>query len=338
FLKSQEENVLGVSKDLQSLSGVMERFALQGRIKDMSKVARITSSVAKQNYFLIGPCLKEYDALIQDEFAETAFSFLYEKKPALPSNRAIITDYISLSAVSLNPISTVVIWMANRYAKRAWLGSQVRIFADELDSLPAGEREWAKKNFEIVGPIIAETPTLSKEQIRGRLFKESRANNVIVFTIGGTSVGKHLIDFVVSDASALSRELDALIVVIAGPRVGALTQSGDREGLLVVGFTPDVMAYFKAADCVVTQSGASTLNEVSAMGVPCVTIPILNHFEQEANAKRFEQRFGFPILNYADLNHKNLVSAIKKAMTLRYAPAASQGGAKRAAELISKIL
>ena len=337
FLKSRGQNVLSVSTKLQSLSLAMERSSNHGRINDMGKVARVSSNIARQNYSLIKPYLKEYDVLVQDEFVETAFSFIYEKKPALPQKRVIITDYISFKSNSLSPVSRLVIWMANRYAKRAWMENQTRIFADELDSLAARESDWIKENFEIVGPIVAELPMEPKEKIRERLFTNSKRKNVVVFTVGGTSIGGDLIDFVVTDSVALSRDLDALIVVMLGPRVAGKAQTDMQEGLLMIGFTPDAMDYFKSADCVVAQAGASTLNEVSALGVSCVSVPIANHFEQEDNARRFQQRFGFPILHFADLNHENLVSAIKEAMAQKYVPVCTSG-AKKAAELILNIL
>lgn len=338
FFEGNGENLLGVSKDMRSLSEVMESSAEKGKIVDMSRVARNSSAIAKQNYFLLKQELKNYDALIQDEFIETLFAFLYEKESNVPAKKAVVTDYVSFSTASLNPINRLVILMANRYAKRAWLNSQVRIFADELDSVSEKERDWVEKNFDIVGPIISGLPSDTKSQLKGEIFPNSKKQNLVVFSVGGTSVGRQLVDFVISNADELSNHLDAFLVVIAGPRIEFSQTLRESKNLKVVGFAPNALEYFKASDCVVTQAGASTLNEVAALGTPCVTIPIQNHFEQQSNAKRFHTKFGFPIIQYKDLNRETLVASIKKATETRFSPMHYSHAVQKAAWAIAKKL
>jgi UDP:flavonoid glycosyltransferase YjiC (YdhE family) len=70
------------------------------------------------------------------------------------------------------------------------------------------------------------------------------------------------------------------------------------------------------------------------LGTPCVVIPIENHFEQEANAKRFSEKYGFVVLRYDDLNAKSLVDSIKSATSKNYEPPDFSGGAEKAARLI----
>ncbi|MHB8566289.1 MAG: glycosyltransferase [Nitrososphaerales archaeon] len=307
-----EKNILEISSDLRSVSTAMEGEARDGRITDMSRVARASSRIAKENYFRLRSSLKDYDVLIEDEFAETMFSFLWDKSPPLPRKKVLITDYVRFETGSVNPINRLVLFYANRVLKKAFLSTDLRIFADDLESLPRNKklRQWTMANFSILGPIVGELPMETKEELRQK-FLTARGKNVIVFSIGGTSIGKPLLDFVFANAEELSNQLQASIVVLTGPRF-SVTQG---KNVQVVPFTTEALCYFKMADCVVTQAGASTLNELDSLGIPCVAIPIRNHWEQQANAKRFSEKSGSGVIQYSDLSIERLISEIKLAIS-----------------------
>ena len=319
FLKESGERVLEVSSSLRSMSSVMEGEARDGRITDMSRVARLSFRVARENYSLLRPFLSEYDILVQDEFVETLFSFMWENRARLPAKLAVVTDYVSLETRSWNPLNRLILNYANRMLRRAFLSSQVRIFADDPDSVRPKLREWMEQNsFHTVGPITGELPTESKQDLTRELLPPTTKmkNTVLVFTIGGSSIGRGLLEFVIECASYISEELDAQLVILTGPRVklDASRLEKARGLVVVVPFTPSALRYFAMADCVVTQAGASTLNEVAALGVPCVAIPVSNHWEQQANAERFARRYGFQIVRYENLSREELVDAVRRAL------------------------
>ncbi len=74
----------------------MEKSVTNGRLDDMSTVARNSSSLARRNYAELKNCLSDFDLLIQDEFVETLFCFMWDKHPTLPPLRVTITDYLEL--------------------------------------------------------------------------------------------------------------------------------------------------------------------------------------------------------------------------------------------------
>lgn len=341
YLKSaSEKRILPVSHDLQSMSDAMEREASAGKISDMSRVARSSSRIARANYLLIRPYLRDYDVLIQDEFAETMFSFLWDRnaRSSLPPRLVVITDYVRFETRSANPLNRLILYYANRALKRAFLSADLRLFADDLDSLPDDRnlRRFTSENFEILGPIVGEIPTGSKVELRSKLLskKGKNGNNVIVFSVGGTSIGRPLLEFVLANARGLSTRLDASLVLLSGPRVEGL----DDPSVQIVPFTPDVLPYFKMADCVVTQAGASTLNEVASVGVPCVAVPIQNHWEQQSNAKRFHDKFHFPTVQYEELSVSRLVSEIKAAITMQKQLDVDYGAKERPEERAAKLI
>jgi UDP-N-acetylglucosamine:LPS N-acetylglucosamine transferase len=119
--------------------------------------------------------------------------------------------------------------------------------------------------------------------------------------------------------------------VLTGPRINA----DFTNGLKLVRFTPDALPYFAASSCVVTQAGASTLHEVSMLRFPCVVVPIENHWEQLANARKLK-KYGFPILRYLVLNEKMLIDAIRASLRLNYEREEKLGAQKEIAKIIKE--
>jgi UDP-N-acetylglucosamine:LPS N-acetylglucosamine transferase len=318
----------------------MENGVKSGRLRDISSVARKSSSIAHENYELFKGQLSDFDMLIQDEFAETMFCFMWDKNPKLPASRTIITDYLQFeSGNSLNPFTNLVTWYANRMLRKAFAKASLRIFADDISSVPSRLRKLLTQ-FEVVGPIVASPPAASKEQLRNKIIpvefgttEDSR--KLIVVSVGGTSTGNFLIDFVSVNSQKISNALDCRIIVLLGPRIEKSEYMINKtESIQFVPFTTASIQYFKAADCVISQAGASTLNEVASLGVACVAIPLSNHFEQEANARRFSENFGFVALKYDELTIKSLVDSVKLALGKNYPAFDFSTGAERASQLI----
>ena len=342
FLRKAGENVLEVSSRLESLSSMMEKDARGGRIPDMSKVASDSQEGAKRNYSLLKPILETYDVLIQDEFVETLFSFMWDKDAQLPQKRVVITDYVQLETESSNPFSKLKLSYANKMLKRAYMDQQLRIFLDTPDALPQSTemRKWIASNFHVLGPVIENfVPQEARDDIIKTLLGRSEAK-FVVFNLGGTSIGKPLAQFVIRNADILSERLDAYLVVLLGPRISlAELREAKSTRISLIPFTLDALKFFKIADCVVTQAGASSLYEIAAMGVPCVTMPIANHFEQRQNSERFANRFGFEILEYEELSLATLQKAVVNAISKeKYQPMRPTNAALSAATLINSLI
>jgi UDP-N-acetylglucosamine:LPS N-acetylglucosamine transferase len=218
--------------------------------------------------------------LIQDEYWDTLFSSLWDPNTRESENSVIITDFVKLETPSLNPINRLVLGYANRMLKGAFLKQKLRIFADDETSLPQNNRvrSWVGEKFVMIGPIVEELPCESKDELRKELFTKKDNQKFVVFSLGGTSIARPLVDFLVQSAGWLSEKLGVQLVLLSGPRIDVASIRWDKnKALTVIPFTLDAMKYFKASVCVVTQAGASTLNEVASIGIPCVSIPIKGH-------------------------------------------------------------
>lgn len=331
FLKSKSKRLLPICSELESLSMAMESRVINGKLDDISKVARMSSALARVNYSKLKQFLGIYDGLIQDEFPETMLAFMWDKRPVLPRKNVVITDYLCLKTESRNPVSRIVTWYANRMLSKAYRSSGLRIFADDLD---LGTN---RMNFEMVGPVLGHIPIESKEKLRTRLFSVKR-KLIMLICLGGTSTGRHLLDTIYSDRETiLSGIEDSALVFMLGPRIERSHYPENTDSIQFVTFTPDSVAFFKAADVVICQAGASTMNEVASVGTPCVDVPIAGHWEQEENSIKFSRKYGFQSVASEAVNANSIVSAINKALESRYEPLQSNG-ADRAAELIHKYL
>ncbi|MGI0080512.1 MAG: hypothetical protein ACRECH_12920, partial [Nitrososphaerales archaeon] len=206
FIRKSGEYALEVSAQLESIGSAMESVAVKGKIQDMSRVARLTARLGKKNYQMIKPYLSHYDALIQDEFVETLFSFMWDKAPRLPDRRAVITDYVLFETSSWNPLNRLVLAYANRSLRKAFLNQSIRIFADGTDALPNvnSVREWVSENFHVVGPIIDDLPSNSERELKQELLNLEGEKRLVVFTVGGTSIGRTLVEFVTRNAGEIS--------------------------------------------------------------------------------------------------------------------------------------
>jgi UDP:flavonoid glycosyltransferase YjiC (YdhE family) len=345
FLEQSGEKVLPLSARLQSLSPVMEQGVRTGRLDDMSRVARISSTVAKRNYFAVKEILAKYAVMIQDEFAETMFSFMWDSGAKLPSTRVIITDYVRFeSRGRFNPLSKITLWYANRMLSKAFANSSLRIFADDLDAIPPSMRGKVRESFELVGPIVQDAPQQTKEELKRKILEKFWGDQVpskrlIVVSIGGTSIGKYLVDFMYENSEEISGKLESQLLILLGPRIQAMGYlSSNSSKMKFVAFSVASMEFFKASDCVVSQAGASTLNEVASLGIPCVVTPIENHFEQETNARRFSEKYGFVVLKYRDLSINSFVASVTEVLDKSYDPPISNDGANKAASLILNLI
>jgi UDP-N-acetylglucosamine--N-acetylmuramyl-(pentapeptide) pyrophosphoryl-undecaprenol N-acetylglucosamine transferase len=342
FLEREGEKIPPVSRLLTSLSSAMEERVSSGRLDDMSHVARVSSSVARRNYELLKKDLSEFDVLIQDEFVETLLSFMWDKHSVLPSRRIAITDYLEIeSKGSWNPVGHLINWYANRMLSKAYASCHPRIFADDPLAVPLSLRKRLFRDFSVVGPILPDPPAESKSALRKKILSdhfEAGLDNkkLIVISVGGTSTGRYLIDFFTANSEFISRELDCRIIVMLGPRIDpSMFAGGQNSCFKYLPFIPDTVSYFKAADCVVCQAGASTLNEVTSVGTPCLAIPIFNHFEQEANAKRFAEKYSFSVLDHRHLTKESIASGINRALNReKYSPVDFSSNVAKAGQLI----
>jgi len=168
-----------------------------------------------------------------------------------------------------------------------------------------------------VGPIVRSTIQTRDELRRKFLFDKK----TIVVSIGGTNVGKFLIDTVIGVFEKI--KLDAELVIVSGPSLKI-----DNDKIRNLGFVNNLHEIIYAADLIISLAGKSTIDESKRYGTPGIFIPIKGHFEQEENAKEcgfsFDDLFHLESLIPEKINEKRIQTNFD--------------GAQKAANLIKKLL
>ncbi|MEK6957329.1 MAG: glycosyltransferase, partial [Thermoproteota archaeon] len=152
--------------------------------------------------------------------------------------------------------------------------------------------------------------------------KFSFNKKTIVVSIGGTDVGKFLIQKTLDTFPKLKDDVE--LVIVTGPSL----KNDFTKNIRNLGFVENLHEIIYAADVVISLAGKSTIDESKAYGTPGIFIPIKDHFEQEDNAK--QEGFSFEDVN-------KLESLITEKLTTKRNPL-SCNGAMKAANIIRRFM
>ena len=130
-------------------------------------------------------------------------------------------------------------------------------------------------NIKRVGPIVREIK-FSRDELRKKFSFDKKT---IVVSIGGTDVGKFLIEKTVQAMSKIKDDVE--LVIVSGPSLNKNYGKNAKN----LGFVNNLHEIIFAADLLIALAGKSTIDEANAYGTPGIFIPIKDHFEQEENAK-----------------------------------------------------
>jgi UDP:flavonoid glycosyltransferase YjiC (YdhE family) len=233
-----------------------------------------------------------YDLAIGDETYELAVAFtLRPKLKRLPF--VIIYDFLGLDATTRSPLERLIVHITNRI----WGGGHrsrpppedLVLFVGEPDDVPdrplgwrlPNRREYARRNFEFLGYVFPFDPADYSESssVKSALGYEDRP--LIICTIGGTSVGKDLLELCTEAYPQISERVPgALMVLVCGPRLDA-SDLRIPAGVETRGYVPRLYEHFAASDLVITQAGGTTTLELTALRRPFIYFPLEGHFEQQ---------------------------------------------------------
>lgn len=155
------------------------------------------------------------------------------------------------------------------------------------------QKHQVKKRTRFVGPLVA----WKADEIQP-IARDSR-KPLVVASLGGHAYRKPLFDAVIKTAASLPE--------IAFEVIGGFEPEGPvSANVRLHRSVPSAAPYFKAADLVITQAGHSTAMELLTLGTPCVVVPDSNQIEQENNASRLAELGVARLVNYGQLESRNL--------------------------------
>jgi hypothetical protein len=132
-----------------------------------------------------------------------------------------------------------------------------------------GIREWTEKHFRFSGYITGFDPADfgAKEDLRAALGYRLD-ERVCIVTVGGSGVGRPLLQRVLAAYPIVKRRLpDLRMIVVAGPRIDPASL-GAPAGVEIRPFVPDLPRHLAAADLAIVQGGLTTCMELTASGTP----------------------------------------------------------------------
>lgn len=243
-------------------------------------------------------------------------SFFREWKPNVVVSVGGYASVPAMSAAKAAGIARVVV----SYDSRPGLATRVQ--ARSATVVTKATHDSSLRSAVLAGaPVRRHLRLLQREECRvearQRLCFED--SDFVVAVIGG-SLGSGLLNDVVGQlAASTTPDTDALKNVawyhVVGERFLGKVSAGPRHR--VIGYENDMASMYCAADLVVARAGASTIAEITTVGVPSIVIPWAgaagNH--QEHNARGLAKSHATVMILEAEVTVTRLRTEIERLMT-----------------------
>ncbi|HYJ68348.1 MAG TPA: alpha/beta fold hydrolase [Nocardioidaceae bacterium] len=229
-------------------------------------------------------------------------------------------------------------WIRDR---AIFVGSGQDVVPDTFGGQLPAIRDWTNEHFAYSGYITGFTPPDPEEipAIRERLgYREDEM--VCVVAVGGSGVGRALIDKVVAAYPLAKKAMPELrMIVVTGPRIDPATFP-ERAGLEVRGYVDRLYEHLSVCDLAVVQGGLTTTMELAAAKRPFLYFPLGHHFEQNFHVRhRLERYRAGTCMDYATGDPDDIAARITElaGKPVDYRDVETEG-AERAAHLIAELL
>jgi predicted glycosyltransferase len=340
------------SEDLVDMSAIAEAQTSGGRL-NLIRYALKARHTWDRNFDVVDGILSrgEFDLLIGDETYEIALG--YRKHPARKKKPFVmIYDFVGFDAMSKDPIERLGVYLWNR----TWAGSgggartyvDLGLFIGEEEDVPdrrfgpflPSRREWARTRCTFVGYVLDFDPLRYTDASAIRSELGYGASPLVVCAVGGTSIGRELLELCGAAYPLVKRSVpDLQMVLVCGPRIDPRDVQVP-EGVRVAGYVRGLHWHLAVCDLAVVQGGGTVTLELTALRRPFVFFPIEGHCEQEVYvAARLSRHQAGVRLRQSVTTPAQLAEVILANMGKHASwPHIPVNGARRAAEAIRDLL
>jgi UDP-N-acetylglucosamine:LPS N-acetylglucosamine transferase len=234
----------------------------------------------------------KFDLIIGDETYEVVIAQLL-KVLKLKIPFVMLYDFLGLDAMSGSLFEKISVYMTNviwSQDYRLYMNPKnLALFVGEPDDvigkkwgfLLPDRREHAKKYYHFIGHVLPFDPALYSDRSKIKSTLGYGPEPLVVCSIGGTAIGKTLLDLCGLAYPIIKERIpDLHMVLVCGPRLPP--QSLDiPEGPEIREFVPNLYRHFAACDLAVVQCGGTSTIELTALRRPFLYFPLEEHCEQE---------------------------------------------------------
>lgn len=353
FLHRAGERVHPASGRLASESAHIEAEASEHDL-DVFEALRRMDEILVRNFRVLQDVLeaRRYDLVVADEGWEV--DHFWHEHPELKRAPLVwMTDFVGFAALPDGGERQA--WLTADYNaemvghverrpgvrdRSIFIGALEDVVDDDLGPDLPRRRDWVSRRFEFGGYVLGDdVPEPSdKPELRARLGLRPD-ETVCVVSVGGSGVGRGLIERLLAAAPILHRRRpDLRVIVVAGPRL-APESFPPAPGFEIRGFEPDLPQLLAACDVAVVQGGLSTCMELVATRTPFVYVPLQRHFEQNVHVPQRLARYGAGRrLDYRDADPDTIASVLDEVLkTPPTGAPVERDGAEHASCLIGEM-
>jgi len=291
------ERVLPEAAQWRGASRIAERSMRHGQLDLVRYVYRSLPAWA-MNALLFRRVVGRYavDVTVGDEAFEVSVP-LVAHLLRLRTPFVMIFDFVGTDAMTHGVLDRAGAWFLNalwsldRYTFTGRPHSA--LFIGELEDIPGtsfgralpDRRRYAREHYLAVGHVVDFDPGRYTDPHACRERFGYGDEPLVVCSVGGTSVGRELLELCAAAAGPLRERVpDVRVVLVAGPRIPV--DSVEAPGCEVLGYVPRLFELFAACDVAVVLCGGTTTTELAALGRPFIYAPVEGHFEQQVIADR----------------------------------------------------
>lgn len=352
MLKSAGEELLPETIDYANDSFFAEQSSNGSSLNLLTYLMKARSAW-KKNVEVFATAMNKYDfdLVIGDETYEIAIA-LRDHPELKKAPLVVLYDFVGLDSMTANPLEKLGVYIWNRkwsynYRKKMKSPVDLGLFIGQLEDIPdrsfgflmPNRREFAKAMYEFIGNILPFDPDLlpDKQELRKKLGYND--NPLVVASVGGTSIGKDLLELC-GKAYIIARKKikDLHMVLVTGPRIKPDFLNVPEE-IDVRPFIPGLYEHFAVCDLAIVQGGATSIIELTELKKPFIYFPLEKHCEQANIAKNLrEKNIGFE-MKFSKTDPEMLAAKIIElyGKPVNY-PNIPANGAERAVELILPYL
>lgn len=294
---------------------------------------------------------QKYDLAIGDETYELAIA-LREKKFQIDPTFVMMYDFIGVDAMTEAQQETQAAFFVNERWARGYDNVPesliTLLFVGEEADIPdrtfgqnlPNRRDHVRGRYHSVGYIVPfETDDYSdKRKIRNKLGYGEEP--LIVCSIGGTALGKPLLDLCAQAFPIIKEKVPNIkMIMVGGPRVPPDSLK-TPPGVETKGYVPRLYEHFAASDLAIVMAGGTTTIELTALRRPFIYFPLEEDCEQQIDiAHRLARHKAGVKMSLSETTPQALAeSAIANLGKEVTYPPITTDGVSKAVEIIGKLL